>query len=80
MTQSNRLERAFRHALELPGDADVTSLAYRDIAQWDSIGHMALIAEIEGEFGVMFSTDEVLALSSYEKAVEMLREQGIDGI
>ena len=66
------LDAAFRRALELDDDFDVRALKYRDIAQWDSIGHMTLIAEIESEFDVMLSTDEVVALSSYDKAVEIL--------
>lgn len=78
MSQPNRLQRSFTRALELPESTDVTGLKYRDIMQWDSIGHMTLIAEIENEYGVMFSTDQVLALSSYDKAVELLHEQGID--
>jgi acyl carrier protein len=78
MPETNRLQRSFTRALELPESTDVTVLKYRDIMQWDSIGHMTLIAEIESEYGVMFSTDQVLALSSYDKAVELLREQGID--
>jgi acyl carrier protein len=73
-----RLDRAFRAALELGPDSDVSLLKYRDIDQWDSIGHMALVAEIESEYDVMFSTDEVVALSSYEKAIELLRAHGID--
>jgi acyl carrier protein len=78
MTNTTRLQNAFTRALELPSSTDVTALKYREIMQWDSIGHMALVAEIEDEYGVMFSTDDVLALSSFDKAVELLRAQGID--
>ena len=77
MTVANRLQSAFRVALELPEDADVTELKYRDIEQWDSIGHMTLVAEIENEFDVMFSTEEVVNLSSYTAALDMLRERGV---
>jgi acyl carrier protein len=78
MTTPTRLASAFTRALELPQSTDVTTLKYRDIMQWDSIGHMALVAEIENEYDVMFSTDQVLALSSFDKAIELLRDQGID--
>ena len=72
------LDSAFRRALELDDDTDVRALKYRDVEQWDSIGHMALVAEIESEYDVMFSTDEVVALSSYDKAVELLQAHGAD--
>ena len=78
MTNTTRLQNAFTRALELPSSTDVTTLKYREIMQWDSIGHMALVAEIEEEYGVMFSTDDVLALSSFDKAVELHGAQGID--
>lgn len=77
MTEA-KLDGAFRRALELEAAAEVTGLKYRDIPQWDSIGHMALVAEIESAYDVMFSTDEVVALSSYDKAIELLREHGVD--
>ena len=40
--------------------------------RWDSIMHMELVAEIELEFDIMMSTDEIIDLSSWAKAVEML--------
>lgn len=77
MSVADRLQAAFRVALELPEDADVTQLKYRDIEQWDSIGHMTLVAEIENEFDVMFSTEEVVNLSSYDAALGMVEERGV---
>lgn len=78
MSSARKLDDAFIRALELPASTDVTGLKYREIMQWDSIGHMTLVAEIESAYDVMFSTDEVLALSSYDKAVELLAAHGID--
>ena len=75
---STKLDLAFRRALELDDGVDVASLKYRDIPEWDSIGHMALVAEIESEYDVMFSTDEVVALSSHAKAIELLQGHGVD--
>jgi acyl carrier protein len=38
---------------------------------------MALIAEIEERFDVMFDTDDVLALSSFDEALAMIRRQAV---
>ncbi|WP_460522336.1 hypothetical protein [Humibacter antri] len=78
MSESNKLTGAFRRGLDLGDRVDVTTLQYRAIPEWDSIGHMALIAEIEGEYDVMFTTEQVIALSSYDRAIELLREHGVD--
>jgi acyl carrier protein len=68
-----RLQQAFQTALELPVDTEWSSLAYSQHEHWDSLGHMALVAEIEEAFEIMLETDDVIGLSSYPVAVEMLK-------
>jgi acyl carrier protein len=58
-------------------DADVSSLSYESILDWDSVGHMGLIAEIEEVFGVELEMDDVIEFSSYEKGIEILKKYGI---
>src|SRR5689334_23705987 len=58
MTSLDRLRVAFRTALDLPEDYEVDSLEYRGIDKWDSLAHMALVAEIEDAFDIMIDTDE----------------------
>jgi acyl carrier protein len=68
-----RLQAAFQTALDLPADTEWSSLAYAQHEHWDSLGHMALVAEIEEAFDIMLETDDVIGLSSYPVAVEMLK-------
>lgn len=75
---SEKLDGAFRRALELDDSIVPSSLAYRSVQQWDSIGHITLVAELESTYDVMFSTEEVVALSSYAKAAELLKAHGVD--
>ncbi|MFF5173188.1 acyl carrier protein [Micromonospora sp. NPDC000089] len=72
-----RLRVVFRSALELPGDAPVDNLEYRGIDKWDSLAHMSLVAAIEDEFGVMLDTDEVIDLSAFSRAREILEKHGV---
>ncbi|KXK61021.1 acyl carrier protein [Micromonospora rosaria] len=78
MTLTDRLRAVFVDALELPEGVDVENLKYRDIEQWDSLGHMTLVAAIEDEFGVQLDTDQVIDLSSFKVAQDMLRGLGVD--
>ena len=78
MSLNDRLRACFVDALELPDGVDVENLKYRDIAQWDSLGHMTLVAAIEDEFGVQLETDQVIDLSSFKVGVDMLRSLGVD--
>jgi acyl carrier protein len=70
------LAAVFRRALDLPDDVDVTALAYGDHPNWDSVGHMVLVAEIEETYGVLLDTDDVVGLSDYEAAVALLERLG----
>jgi acyl carrier protein len=74
---SQRLREVFVSTLQLDDDVDVENLKYRDIEAWDSIGHMALIAAVEDEFDVQFDTDQVIDMSSFKVAVDMLRGFGV---
>jgi acyl carrier protein len=76
---ADRLKGVFVEALELPADVDVENLKYRDIEQWDSLGHMTLVAAIEDEFDVQLDTEQVIDMSSFKVAVDMLRSMGVEG-
>ncbi|MGW4502345.1 acyl carrier protein [Micromonospora sp. NPDC004336] len=72
-----RLRVVFRAALELSDDAVVDGLEYRGIENWDSLAHMSLVAAVEDEFGVMLDTDEVIDLSSFDRARQILEKHGV---
>jgi acyl carrier protein len=78
MTSLDRLRVAFRTALDLPEDYEVDALEYRGIEKWDSLAHMALVAEIEDAFDIMIDTDEVIDMSSFAKAMEIVRKHDVD--
>ncbi len=73
------LQDVFRDALGLGADEDVTALEYGKHQRWDSVAHMALVAELEDRYGIMLETDDVVAMSSYGKAEEILRRYGAEG-
>lgn len=77
-SSDERLERVFSDVLGVPRDACFESLSYRGIKQWDSIAHMQLVTRLEGEFSVMFDTDDVIGMSSYPIARQMLKRLGVE--
>lgn len=78
MPLTERLRAVFVDALQLPAGTEVDHLKYRDIEQWDSLGHMTLVAAIEDEFDVQLDTEQVIDLSSFKVAADMLRDAGVD--
>jgi acyl carrier protein len=72
-----KLVTCFTEALNIPAGQVVDTLAYQSIPQWDSVAHMALVAQLESAFDVMLDTDQILGMSSVGKAVEILSSHGI---
>jgi acyl carrier protein len=69
---------AFISALDLRSSSDVEALEIGTNPEWDSVGHMALVAELEDRFGISLEIDEIVGMSSYAKTVETLRTHGIE--
>lgn len=78
MALNDRLRTVFVESLGLDEDVDVENLKYRDIDQWDSVGHMALVAAIEDEFDVELDTEQVIDMSSFKVALDMLKGFGVE--
>jgi len=50
-------------------------LVYNSIQEWDSIGHMGMIAAIESTFNIMMEVDDIIDFSSYTEGMVILREK-----
>lgn len=75
---NDEVRQAFVVALELPADAEVETLEIGLNPQWDSAGHMALVAEFEDRFGIDLETDDIVEITSYAKSLEILRRHGVE--
>lgn len=73
-----KLKQAFVKSLAVPESVITDSLEYNSIKEWDSTAHMILIAELEDVFEVMLDTDDIIDMSSYAKAKEILRKYDIN--
>jgi len=71
-----KLKNAFVNALGVSPDGDFESMAYGQTPGWDSIAHMVLISEIETAFDIMLATDDVIGMSSFLKAKEIVARNG----
>ncbi len=77
MTNIEKYNSAFIEIFVTVADA-LAELTYQSIAEWDSVGHMRLMADIEGKFDVMLDTEDIVDFSSYEKGKEILKKYGIE--
>lgn len=74
---TKKLQQIFSESLEIEVSQVVDELTYNTIPEWDSVAHMALIAEIEDQFDIMLDTDDVLDMSSFAKAKGILAKYDI---
>ncbi len=77
MSNNEQYKKTFSKALSISEDFD-EKLKYNEIPEWDSIGHMTLISELEEVFKVNFETDDIVDFSSFLKGKEILKKYGID--
>tara|TARA_B100000902_G_C27085533_1_gene801089 strand:- start:143 stop:376 length:234 start_codon:yes stop_codon:yes gene_type:complete len=73
-----KYKNAFRESLSLDNKTNIEKLEYNQIPEWDSIGHMTLIADLEEKFDISFDTDDIVNFSSYKKGKEILKKLGIN--
>lgn len=67
----------FAEALQINVKSVTDALTYNSIPEWDSIGHMALVAELEERFGVLLDTNEIIDMSSVKVAKEILAKHNV---
>jgi acyl carrier protein len=71
MTNIEKYNKAFMESFNIEEDK-LKGLKYQDIIDWDSVGHMQLMAELEDEFDVELDIDDIVDFSSYEEGKNIL--------
>ncbi len=66
-------EKIFTDVFSVSNDS-LEKLEYNQIDQWDSIGHMTLVSELEDKFKISMETDDIIDLSSFKKGKEILKK------
>lgn len=77
MTNLEKYTNAFTSTFDIKPEETV-NLKYQGIDAWDSVGHMGLVAAIEGAFGIMLEADDIVDLSSFEKGKEILKKYNVE--
>jgi acyl carrier protein len=78
MTQIEKYHKCFEEALGVDKSAVNENLKYNEIPEWDSIGHMTLISNLEDEFKISIETDDIVDFSSFTKGKEILKKYKVE--
>ncbi len=73
----SKYQDAFIEAFEFEDKNQLSDLKYQSIDEWDSIGHMALMAELESSFDITIKTEDLIVFESYKQGVDILSRYDI---
>lgn len=72
---SQRVQTLLAEAIQVPPDLVSAELAFGDLPQWDSMGHMEVMMLLEARFGVEINADTIANLTSIPAIVAYLDGQ-----
>ena len=77
MSNLDRYKKVFIDSFEIEEEI-LSGLKYQDIEQWDSLGHMSMIAALEDAFNITFEMDDIIDFSSYKTGKEILKKYKVN--
>lgn len=78
MSNLEKYRNAFVEGLDVEEDKITDSLEYEEIPEWDSVGHMSLVACIEEAFDIMMETEDIIDFNSFQKGIELLKKYDVE--
>lgn len=81
MTDSSNIEKyqnAFMESFNIEKSMLNEELKYESIPEWDSVGHMTMISNLEEVFDIVMEMDDIIDFSSFEIGKEILKKYKVD--
>ena len=78
MSAKKKYKDIFCKSLSINNSKFNENIKYNEIPEWDSIGHMTLIAALEEEYKINFETDDIVDFSSFKKGTEILKKYNVN--
>jgi len=67
-------DQVFMDSFSVSEDQLCADLEYNSIPEWDSVGHMAMIANLEDAFDIIMEMDDIIDFSSYAEGKKILEK------
>ena len=78
MSNLEKYRKVFSKSLSIDESKVNDELKYNDIPEWDSIGHMTLMSELEDGFKISIETDDIIDFSSFKKGIIILKKYKVE--
>ena len=77
MDNKQKYDQSFMESFSIDESVLGDDLLYNSIPEWDSVGHMSMVAGLEDAFDIMLEMDDIIDFSSYKKGFEVLAKYGV---
>ena len=77
MENINKYDSVFIEVFSVSKDQLNEDLKYNSIQEWDSVGHMGMIAGLEDTFDIVMDMDDIIDFSSYEVGKNILKKYDV---
>ena len=77
MSNKKKYQEIFINSLSIDDKKFNENIKYNEIPEWDSIGHMTLIAALEEEYKISLETDDIVDFSSFKRGIEILKKYNV---
>jgi acyl carrier protein len=74
---TEKIQAALVEALRVPPELVTPDLAFGDLPQWDSMGHMEVMMVLEQYFGIEINNDTIAGLTSVPIIRQHIVEMGL---
>lgn len=73
-----RLKQMLSNVLQISEEEIMDETSSDNVETWDSFNGLMLVSELENEFKVKFTMDEVIAVKCVKDIKDALRKHGVD--
>lgn len=77
MSNKEKYDQIFVDCFSVEKDVLNKDFVYQCVSEWDSVGHMGMIAAIEEAFDIMMETDDIIDFGSYTIGIDILKKYDI---
>ncbi len=77
MSNKEKYINAFAEAFEMSKEDVNESMEMGKTSQWDSVGHMNLVAHMEDAFGIEMEMEDMMTFNTYMAGIEVLAKYDI---
>ena len=78
LSNIEKYQNAFIESFNIEKSMLNGELKYESIPEWDSVGHMTMISNLEEVFDIVMEMDDIIDFSSFEIGKEILKKYKID--